>query len=443
MKKFIGTLSRRTAGQDDSADLNIDTPEGNASRGIRLFCESGAPNSSGEEVLHLPVIVEAAESSPSAAKEAAIQIRKYLSKENNARAHVQYNALMLVRILADNPGRTFTRNLDGKFVVAVKDLLRTSRDPSVHQILRETLDSFENERREDEGISALLKMWAKEKEIMNKVVVTGGARDSLSRPPHTVPFQPQQQNYFARHHKDRGLPNPAELAQRIEEAKTSAKLLLQVVQSTPPTQILDNELIAEFAERCQSASRSTQGYMNAQNPAPDEDTLLTLIETNDQLALAMSKHQRALLQARKALTSQHTSPPPIASPTAEERHRAEANPFSDKYQTPSHDPSPPSPDGQLLPNTDESSRRSTKAIPGNSHLNDFGHSQGSFHPGFTSASSDVRQNEPTTRNANRYGGEDAIGGDRGDSSESDRLEMHQAASPVSPVESRQPTNYNF
>lgn len=38
-----------------------------------------------------------------------------------------------------------------------------------------------------------------------------------------------------------------------------------------------------------------------QNPAPDNDTMLTLIETNDQLALAMSKHQRAILQARKSV----------------------------------------------------------------------------------------------------------------------------------------------
>lgn len=45
-----------------------------------------------------------------------------------------------------------------------------------------------------------------------------------------------------------------------------------------------------------------QTYIHSDAPAPDEDTLLTLIETNDQLATAMSRHQRALLQARR-LTS--------------------------------------------------------------------------------------------------------------------------------------------
>jgi hypothetical protein len=49
---------------------------------------------------------------------------------------------MLIRILADNPGKTFTRNLDAKFVVTVKELLRDGRDMSVQQILRETLDTL-------------------------------------------------------------------------------------------------------------------------------------------------------------------------------------------------------------------------------------------------------------------------------------------------------------
>ncbi len=124
-------------------------------------------------------------------------------------------------------------------------------------------------------------------------------------------YNPHNQNYFARSHRPRGLPPPAELSQRVEEAKTSAKLLSQVVQSTPPAEVLNNELIKEFVERCQSASRSIQGYIHADNPSPDEDTLLTLIETNDQLATAMSRHQRAMLQARKATG---TSPRPSPNP---------------------------------------------------------------------------------------------------------------------------------
>lgn len=102
-------------------------------------------------------------------------------------------------------------------------------------------------------------------------------------------------NHFARPHRQpRSLPPPDELAARIEEAKTTAKLLSQTVQSTPSTDVPNNDLIKEFADRAASASRSVQGYIHSTDPAPDEDTLLTLIETNDQLSVAMSKHQRAL-----------------------------------------------------------------------------------------------------------------------------------------------------
>ena len=124
---------------------------------INMFLE-------GEEVLHLPVIVDAAESSPVAAQEAAHRIRKFLSKDNFQRAYVQYNAIMLVRILADNPGKTFTKNIDGKFVATVKELLRDGRDMSVQQILRETLESFEMQKSDDETLAPLREMWKKEKQ---------------------------------------------------------------------------------------------------------------------------------------------------------------------------------------------------------------------------------------------------------------------------------------
>lgn len=135
----------------------------------------------------------------------------------------------------------------------------------------------------------------------------------MNAPPYH-PNQPQQgyvqeQNYFARSHRPSGIPPPIELAQRIEEARTSAKLLLQVVQSTPPNEIIGNQLLKEFVDRCQSALRSVQSYIHSNNPPPDQDTLLTLIETNDQLASAISRHQRALLQATRHFSP--TSTPPI------------------------------------------------------------------------------------------------------------------------------------
>lgn len=155
---------------------------------------------------------------------------------------------------------------------------------------------------------------------------------SLNGPSFTTQPQYQQyhtshhsQNYFAHSHRTpKGLPPPPELAQRVEEAKTSAKLLLQCVQSTPPSEIPHNDLIREFVDRCQSASRSIQGYINSENPPPDEDTLLTLIETNDLLATAMSRHQRAILQSRKSTPGISPNPSPNPPPPTHQHGPFEA-----------------------------------------------------------------------------------------------------------------------
>lgn len=112
----------------------------------------------------LPSIVESAESSPAAAAECARLIRKFLKKEAWSKPAYQYNALMLVRILADNPGQTFTRNLDAKFADTLKELLRGGRDLSVRQFLMETLDQFEHQKGWDEGLAVVLEMWRKEKD---------------------------------------------------------------------------------------------------------------------------------------------------------------------------------------------------------------------------------------------------------------------------------------
>ena len=236
---------------------------------------------------------------------------------------------MLTRILTDNPAKAFTQNFDSKFIATTKELLRDGKDMSVQQILRETLDYFEMEKlQENDSLGPIVEMWKKEK---TKKYGSGSTVSNFIFPlvctalidpqagPRTMrapPFDPRTQqnpNFYARQHKQRGLPSPDELAARIEEAKTTARLLLQTIQSTPSSELLSNDLVKEFAERAQSAQRSIQGYMNSDNPHPDEDTMMTLIETSDQLNIAMSKHQRAVLQARKTMglsTPNAQSPPP-------------------------------------------------------------------------------------------------------------------------------------
>lgn len=121
------------------------------------------------DYIHLPAIVESAESSPNAAKEAAHRIRKFLADPTSTPGSIHYNAIMLIRILIDNPGHTFARNLDAKFASTVKDLLRQGRDMGVQQFLRETLEFMESQRSWDEDLASMVQMWNKEKGRYQKV----------------------------------------------------------------------------------------------------------------------------------------------------------------------------------------------------------------------------------------------------------------------------------
>lgn len=70
---------------------------------------------------------------------------------------------MIMRILGENPGHSFTRHLDSKFAVIIKDLLRSGQDWHVQQYLRQYLDTLEANQHNDQDFQPLLQMWAKEK----------------------------------------------------------------------------------------------------------------------------------------------------------------------------------------------------------------------------------------------------------------------------------------
>lgn len=237
-----------------------------------------------------------------------------MGKEYAQKQYVQYNAVMLVRILCDNPGPRFTRNFDASFVKAVKELLRNSKNDGTQQLLRQMLNALEVNKSHDEGLQGLLHMWRKEmghaaslSHRPNPRSAQSGSATGTADPYATTPTP----NHATVGPVNRTLPPPQELANRIEEARNTAKILLQFIQSTPTEEVLSNELIREFGDRCQSAQRSMQVYINCQNPEPDHDTMQTLIETNEQLSLAGSRYQRALLSARRAMG---ISPSPSNAP---------------------------------------------------------------------------------------------------------------------------------
>ncbi|KAK4125118.1 hypothetical protein N657DRAFT_354295 [Parathielavia appendiculata] len=354
MTKVLGTMKKRPAfggatgsAEATPADAPVDTANGTpeiiASRCVKQFCQS-VGNSTGDDVIFLPPIVEAAVASPAASAECARQIRKFMSRDFWSKPSCQYNAIMLARILADNPGPGFTKFLDKKFVDTTKELLRSGRDGSVRQILMETLDAFENTKSQDEGLAMVIEMWKKEKEKAYRAY--GGI--PVAQVPGMVapPFNPYQHpppgaSHPRQDHSKR-LPDPVELANRLEEARTSAKLLEQVVACTLPSEVLSNDLFKEFADRCSSASRSIQGYMSAENPAPDNDTMESLIDTNEQLQQALNHHHRALLQAKKQL-GQGDARSSTSNPAPQSRSHHQQPPAPVGQQQRAAPPAPPAP----------------------------------------------------------------------------------------------------
>lgn len=112
-----------------------------------------------------------------------MRIRKYLSTPSSAASHVQYNAIMLMRILVDNPGDSFTRNIDAKFVTNMKELLRYGRDFNVQTYLRQYLTQLESSHGSDENLVPLLRMWDTEKSKGKKSYV------SIQTYNHDVPIR--------------------------------------------------------------------------------------------------------------------------------------------------------------------------------------------------------------------------------------------------------------
>jgi hypothetical protein len=216
---------------------------------------------------------------------------------------------MLVRILSDNPGPTFTRCFDQSFVKTVKELLRGCKDHGTQQILREALDSMEVNKAYDDGVQGLIAMWRKEKGAMSRL----HQPPRMSRGPGGYSSGQGYSQNNERIIQRNQLPPAHELASRIEEARNTAKILLQLIQQSPPEELVGNELVREFNERCQAAQKSMQVYINCDSPPPDDDTMLTLIETNEQLSLAGSRYQRAVLTAKRQLG---TAPSETTSPEA-------------------------------------------------------------------------------------------------------------------------------
>lgn len=270
----------------------------------------------GDEAIQLPTIVENVESSPAAAQAAATAIRKLLDVKQPP--PVQYQAIMLLRILTDNPGESFTRFIgsDNKYSGQIKDLIRRGVDSGVWGILRETLVHFEGEKEHDPGLQKVREMWVKEKKLIEQELARSGGQGVIGGYTNQNVFQmpgAPHADAASRHHRHRSqrrpkVPPPMELASRISEATSTANLLTQLLNSTPQNELINHELISEFAERCRLAQKSIAGYISAaEEENVDVDTLATLIETHDVVAKAVLAWKKQLSNAQKRQKAEQTN----------------------------------------------------------------------------------------------------------------------------------------
>ncbi|CAK7270620.1 hypothetical protein SEPCBS119000_004181 [Sporothrix epigloea] len=314
---------------------DVETPEAAAQRLVRTFCMSEV-DEAGAEVALLPSIVETAESSPQAASECARYIRKFLYRDYWSQPNFVYNAIMLMRILVENPGLTFTRNMNKKFVDTVRDVLRGCQHAHIVHFLMETLQDFERKGAIDEGMGRLLEMWQKEK-IKSKSVylnqpqqLPGGQGERAGQWQQSQPpaWPGQGQNaahsngqghaspggfpgpgsggssrgpYERRHGSSATLPKPSELRRRLREAKTTAGVLADVVNTTTPVALLKHDLADDLSSRCHRATNQVLEYLNTRDPIPDNFEMADLLATHEVLEQTLHHYYRTVLEARKSL----------------------------------------------------------------------------------------------------------------------------------------------
>jgi len=257
----------------------------------------------------------------------------------------------------------------------------------------------------------------------------------------------------------RTLPPPVELAGRIEEARTSAKLLLQLVQSTPANELLNNELVKEFAERCTMAQRSIHGYIACDNPAPDDDTMLTLIETNEQLSLAASKHQRAVLQSRRLMGASPSPAPsgssiPAGVPPPPHNDTPSIPPVNVAPAPPLEEPRPALPPNKPQQSPHEENpfadHYTSSYTPPAAHqnpgaANEYVGSPNSYHPGYQPTPSYLGRQESSANNLTMHGAQPPITeeDDHGRPRTPELNVPQQQAHDVSPIAERNTVTYRY
>lgn len=97
------------------------------------------------------------------------------------------------------------------------------------------------------------------------------------------------------------LPKPRELRKRLDEARTTAGVLADVVNTSTPAVLLKHDLADDLSARCRRATNQVLEYMNTRDPTPDNHEMAALLATHEVLEQTLHHYHRAVLEARKSL----------------------------------------------------------------------------------------------------------------------------------------------
>ncbi|KAK9456885.1 hypothetical protein V1511DRAFT_495568 [Dipodascopsis uninucleata] len=237
--------------------------------------------SNGDEVIYLPTIVDCAQATPAAAREAIRAVRKRIDPKHGSGSVTQYNAIMVLRILIDTDSIAVQEAIgsDDKLAPILKTVLKNSRDPSIVDFLRDTLVRCASTKGDVEGFSAL-------HSIYYKYLAKGRSKNSRKQQLSEIKVRSLQER----------------IDDMVQECRESANLLEQIVSTTPPASIAGSTLVFEFYQRCDTLEKEVTRYLNDDSSHIDEQRMVKLIESNDALKAALNAHKLALDRA-SALTS--------------------------------------------------------------------------------------------------------------------------------------------
>ncbi|KAF9963812.1 putative actin patch assembly and actin polymerization protein [Modicella reniformis] len=254
-----------------------------------LFSKQTAITSQIDVIANLPAIknwdevvklCETINAKEDGAKEAAKALRKKLRL---GRPQQQMNAITLIQAMVDGCGSKFKVQLATlKFAEDIEAVVvADSTDANVKIRLMERLDEWAAVFATDPGLVIIPQLY--HMLVKNNTPRSNNSHQNPPSPPR-APMTPEQRM--------------RQMAQDIELARNSARMLTEAVSFTDPEMeaIEENELIKEFHSKCLTLQRGIQQYLSemTESSTPNEQWLTALLSANQEIVQAFTAYNQMM-----------------------------------------------------------------------------------------------------------------------------------------------------